>query len=280
MANNQRARRVWLTAEQQEEAVRRYLAGEGAPAIAKSYGVCANNIRNAVRRLGHAVRDKVEARTKYSIDKTAFDVVTPESAYWIGFLFADGYIGDRDKPGVSPALGLTVAVRDREHLVKLKTFLKAEHPIYDKTSAVRDKTHAQVSIYIRSRELTDALVRHGMCVKSLDRVAPDYLTESRDFWRGLVDGDGFPRGSKLGVCGGEILMRQFLDFFQRRQVGLNTVVRSQISDNLGQQTPREIFTVTFAEGTAAKAAQLLYTDAVVALDRKAADARLLIEQFG
>lgn len=276
--SNQTAHRIWLTFEQQEAAVERYLAGEGAPAIARSFGVCTNNILNAIRRRGHAVRSKVEALTKYSLDATAFDEVTPESAYWIGFLFADGSIYVKSGVQASPILTVGLANKDRGHLKKFLAFLKSDRPVYSGNSTIRGKTHAKATVSVSSVPLTESLGRYGMKLKSLDRVAPPQLIDSRDFWRGLVDGDGFvlPRKkSKLSVCGGLPLMKQFLLYFQNLGIGLNTNVRSQISDTLGQLKPKRLYTVTFACSTAVKAARHLYKDASVFLDRKMADAKAI-----
>jgi hypothetical protein len=131
----------------------------------------------------------------------------------------------------------------------------------------------QVRLSIRSQRLTAALVGHGMCNKSLKRIAPPYLIDDRDFWRGLVDGDGFVGENvsdpKLSLCGGEILMQQFIDFARRHGVGTATTVRPH----------NNIFTASYTSHAAIRLARLLYTDAVVALDRKLTNANALMAAY-
>lgn len=266
-------RRIWLTDEQRTTAVTRYKSGDSPDAIADSFGVCANNIRNALRRAGVEMRDRSQARTKLKLRTDAFNVITPESAYWIGFLFADGSLSPRSVG--APVLAVGISEKDEAHLHKLRAFLGSEHKITRYQQRVsktvpRGNTFWAVRLSIRSAHLGADLRRHGMCNKSLERVAPLHLAVSRDFWRGLVDGDGHVGCSnkkpRLGLCGGVILMHEFLDFLQGNGIGRDTNVRR------GGQIHR----VDLNCSTAIAAMKLLYDDACVALSRKHRRALALI----
>jgi hypothetical protein len=129
-----------------------------------------------------------------------------------------------------------------------------------------------VSFSLRSAFLANALEKYGMRRKSLDRVVSQDLLYSRDFWRGLVDGDGWISISKsnnprLGVCGGLGLMNQFMTFLRANNIGFNTSVRTQ----------KTIHLVAFSCGSAFEIINLLYNDCAVALDRKLVRAKQIIE---
>jgi len=265
--NNNTKIRIWLNAEQKVEIVRRYKAGEAPPTIAAAFGVCANNVRSALRKTeGIQIRDRSQSRRRYQHRENAFDKLTPESEYWIGFLFADGSI--QHQTIGSPILDLTLAVRDRDHVVKFRAFIGSNHPVREKIVPTRQinghpvAASVQAQFSLRSAALATALVKHGMCNKSLERVAPSTLVSSRDFWRGLVDGDGYVSRSavnpSIGLCGGRILIEQFAEFARANAIREKILV----SPN------RNIFTVNFGGQTARRLIHLLYNNANVALARK------------
>jgi hypothetical protein len=256
-------KRIWLTPEQKNEVALRYAAGEPAPAIAESLGVCSNNIYNTVRRLGLKIRDPSTAASRISYKKDAFDVVTPESAYWIGFLFADGWTYEQ-KRKAAPIISVGLAARDRGHLVKLRDFLGSGHAISEiknKNSKFGEFPGARLTI--SSRELYDALCVHGMRNKSLDRVATPELSRSKDFWRGLIDGDGYlgipAQKIRFGLCGGRVILEQFMAFLANHGIGHRTTIRAQ----------GKIFRIDMNCGPAEAAIRLFYSEPLcAALDRK------------
>lgn len=265
--------RIWLTDEQRASATERYLAGEPVRTIAASLDVCMNNIYEAIRHCGGAVQNRVAAATRLAHRADAFNApLTPEAEYWIGFLWADGWINWRKK-SQSSVLCLAVAIKDRNHLVKLKTFLGSEHKINEylrrnvKFGKRKVKPRRMAQLAVPSRQLTDALDKYGMCTKSLSRTAPAVLLDSRDFWRGLVDGDGYishrsdrTKQPRIGLCGGKILMQQFLDFIRRK--GLEHAI--SVCRGKGKRLCRADMTCS----TATRTIDLLYRSASVALDRK------------
>ncbi len=55
----------------------------------------------------------------YNINENVFDNIdTEEKAYWLGFLYADGYVTYKNY-----TIGLGVALKDIDHLRKFKDFL-------------------------------------------------------------------------------------------------------------------------------------------------------------
>ena len=59
---------------------------------------------------------------KKKINKNIFEVInTEEKAYWLGFLYADGYVGLTDN-----RVELTLQLSDVNHIEKFKTFLNSD----------------------------------------------------------------------------------------------------------------------------------------------------------
>ncbi len=124
-----------------------------------------------------------------TLDETAFDVVTPESAYWVGFLMATGSItraGTR-----SPAIAVTTADEDRAHLERFRSFVKAMEPITVGTrDGFRDASRSYLSVQVRSARLAKTLARYGVVPHKALVAKAFELEGNRHFWRGCIDGDG------------------------------------------------------------------------------------------
>jgi hypothetical protein len=95
----------------------------------------------------------------------------------------------------------------------------------------------------------------------------DYLIQSRDFWRGVVDGDGslgvLATGyAYFGLVGSRRLLEAFSSFLQSNKLGAKMTIRAD----------KTIFQVATAGHTAEKIVVFLYRNATVALDRKAVTA--------
>lgn len=163
-----------LTDVERSEVVQRYLAGESLLQLANAYGVTEPSIR------GLLVRRKVPLRkVVHTLREDAFDRLTPEACYWIGFLFADGSVCYRQ--GHKPQISVGLAARDRDHLVALRNFLGSTSAISEPTP---ERQACQFSV--RSFQLCDRLLSLGRYDDRVD----DALRASRDFWRGVTDGDG------------------------------------------------------------------------------------------
>ncbi len=224
------------------------------------------------------------------VNDAAFDVLTPESLYWIGFLFADGNVhqdvikGPRKSRATagSPALNVGLSVVDRGHLEKLRTFLGSTHKISDHPahdSAPTSKggpivnTGPSVYLSVRSKQLCAALRSYGIVSKG-DRVPVSEVAASRDFWRGMVDGDG-----SLGTytSGGYTYVRVRL----AGQIALlGTFSRFLVDQRLARlnvSKEEHIWTIGTTGAPATAIIKFLYENACESLDRKAESARLAIE---
>lgn len=143
----------------------------------------------------------ISNRNKTNFNETFFDVIdTEEKAYWLGFMYADGYIAASDN-----AVGLDISLKDIDHLKKYNKALSYTKGLNIKeTHQFGSKLHTNsngeimymVSTVIRNSHLWEALNSKG-CVpnKSLILTFPNenIFTSKKliyDFIRGYVDGDG------------------------------------------------------------------------------------------
>ena len=111
--------------------------------------------------------------------------------YWAGFLFADGTIVRRTG---SPEVAVVLAEKDVAHVEKLRSFLGSDPAI---TRIRKEQQRGNfggasgtVRFSVRSERLVGRLEHAGM-VANQGRVACVELAHSADFWRGVVDGDGW-----------------------------------------------------------------------------------------
>lgn len=131
---------------------------------------------------------------KYNIDENYFEVInTPNKAYWLGFLYADGCVSERHKKGkTSYILELTLAEKDIFHLEKLKMCLKSNAPI--KHRIIKNKYEA-CRITICNKKICEDLIKLGCTPrKSLTLTFPTEEQVPKEliphFIRGYLDGDG------------------------------------------------------------------------------------------
>jgi hypothetical protein len=128
------------------------------------------------------------ANKKYTFDENYFTHIdSPEKAYWLGFLFADGYNTDDE-------IVIELAKKDITHLVKFKKTIKATQLISTRSKYDKNQLNTKefASIRISSREMCKILSIHGMIKnKTYTLKYPDINSEyDRHFIRGFFDGDG------------------------------------------------------------------------------------------
>lgn len=109
---------------------------------------------------------------------------TPETLYWMGFLFADGSINEYKR------LSLVLAIKDKDHLLNFKKFCEIPNHLY-----IKDKKKI-ISIGVKAQ---DKFTVEKLCnkydLKSNKTIhPPDYIPKNVDlflaFIVGFIDGDG------------------------------------------------------------------------------------------
>jgi len=256
---NRDAVRLRLTKHQisDGEIAARYQAGESTVALAAALGCSSGLVGRRLERGGVARR---AGGTRYTVNGSAFDTVTQESAYWVGFMMADGDV-HYPKAGNSPSLGATVQTADRAHLELFREFLSYTGKVYHG----RGKSRLQVC----SRDLVEALSKFGVLPRKSLTAKAIGLENDRHFWRGVVDGDGHVSAGRRGrpcrlIClaGSRNLLEQFADF-----------VRAVAGGERPKLYPHSnIFQLYLYGDRASRVAEVLYDGCSVALARKLAQA--------
>lgn len=94
--------------------------------IEKKVNNTRHTISRALKRKGYEV---VNRQNETKFNETVFDIIdTEEKAYWLGFLYADGYLSQNEKNGKHKYLvELSLSLCDIEHLYKFQDFLQFNH---------------------------------------------------------------------------------------------------------------------------------------------------------
>lgn len=130
----------------------------------------------------------------YSYDRNKFKkIMTEDDAYWLGFLYADGYVCHTEH---SWWYGVELQYRDIGHLRKLNKYMSGNMHIdtFYKKSPTSDNICKMCRLAYYSKQLVINLVNSG-CVQRKSKIitmpfgiVPDELM--RHFIRGYFDGDG------------------------------------------------------------------------------------------
>ena len=140
---------------------------------------------------GITIRTSVETSTKYKAVSTFFSTIdSEEKAYWLGFMYADGYVTG------TKIIGCKLSIKDENHLIKLRNTLSPTKPLYyDETSQGFGNNTKSVALIITNISLFNDLVNKG-CIQNKSKlltfpsksIVPKELIHH--FIRGYFDGDG------------------------------------------------------------------------------------------
>lgn len=126
---------------------------------------------------------------KCNFNEHSFDEITPESAYWVGFLMADGGVSSWNY-----SVYLNLSSKDIGHIEKFKKFMGSSNPIKNKVAKnpfKNGKDYNTSSFSVSSLYLQYKLEKYGIKPKkSATAKVSDNLVYNRHFWRGVIDGDG------------------------------------------------------------------------------------------
>jgi hypothetical protein len=124
--------------------------------------------------------DTLESGDAKSLTLDYFEELDPENAYWLGFLYGDGWISGEEYP----SLGLEISKKDEEHLRRFREDVGSSHAITEKEE--------KVSVTITRPEFCQHLKEQNLRKdKTFDDSLPG-LSEGLlpHFVRGLFDADG------------------------------------------------------------------------------------------
>lgn len=164
-----------------EDVVEDYNNGMSLTKMAIKYKTSTVTLSRHLRRAGIEVVNRQNV-TKFN--ENIFDSIdTEEKAYWLGFIYADGCISNRDN-----RFELSLSLHDIEHLRKFAKFMNHENNVKQDSYRCR--------FYVTNKHLWNTLNSYGCTPrKSLTLEFPDEnIFKSKDlirhFIRGYFDGDG------------------------------------------------------------------------------------------
>lgn len=189
--------------------------------IAKEIKTSPEAVSKKLKESNIHIRTDREQALKYSVNEHYFDAIDNEhKAYWLGFLYADGYIVSKRKCG-NRKVGLSLSIKDKERLEAFKEDINFTGPIniYSTNSSYKKNT-VYGRVLITSEHMAQQLIKKG-CIeqKTKQLVFPDDSIVPKqykyDFIRGYLDGDGsitinIRNGKVINVCIGFTGTKEFL----------------------------------------------------------------------
>lgn len=254
-----------LNKEQESNIISDYNAGVSVHDISNTYHIgllraneilAKNNIQK--KSLSKILRDY----NNYTLNEHVFDYINENSAYWVGFLMSDGNI-------YKDHIRLHIQLRDIAHLEKFKLFMGSNHRI--KTG--QKDGHPWCNIKFRSKYISKKLSEYNIVPnKTFITKTPDSLLFDKNYWRGMVDGDGtvgiYSGHACIGLSGTKEIVQEFLDF-------CNTIV----SHNYTPHKHENIYFVRISCRIARKIIRYLYEGSNIYLNRKYETAMKIIKSM-
>jgi hypothetical protein len=249
-----------------EKSIDLYKSGLSSIKVIEITGIGIGKLATSLKKRGLTRSNKINSR-KYNVNHDFFNKIDNEyKAYWLGFIYADGYISKRKE--TEKKLGIALGIKDICHLETFKKHINATYPI----NIYKSKSFGGVEIeYCRllmsSGQLFDNLVAKGVFEKKTfilkfpdESIVPKEL--QNHFIRGYFDGDGsFKKNNNFyafDLCG----TKEFL-------LKCQEILGKQAKLQKRHKDDKNNFSFSIGgRRQAKKAGDYLYENATVYLDRK------------
>ena len=248
---------------------RYYNKNETIDSIAKSYKLKRYHLNYFFDKKGWKRKSISESKRKYTLDEHYFDEInTPNKAYILGLLYADGYNNTLIKNVV-----LSLSIKDKDFLEKIKQELKSNKPlnIYEYDQENRKYHSKPIAVMnLSSKHMSETLENKGMIQnKSLVLEFPNWLREDLKphFIRGYFDGDGCVNISKkyLRINFSIMSSKNFCEDMQRYL--LKNGIVTYVNAHCGAKKETRVLRVS-KKDTVKQLYNLMYKDATLYLERK------------
>ncbi len=182
--------------------------------ILKQFNITYTTLRKILNENGIEEYETNELKRTYKFDETFFDEInTPEKAYMLGFIYADGGINEERN-----TLTITIQEQDVGLLIRFTELTQNEKPLRDIFNKQYNKIYK--SFNIQSIKLIKQLKKLGLMEnKSFKIKFPNFLREDlyKYFIRGYFDGDGYIsyvpgkfQHAHAGFCGNKEFIQELL----------------------------------------------------------------------
>lgn len=130
-------------------------------------------------------------RRTYNVNDDYFNIIDNEhKAYWLGFIYADGYI-----KSTKDEIGISLSINDKSHLEKFKNDIGFTGSIHDYIGKGYNEQTKYSRILFTSKQMKSDLKKLGVIENKTNTLifpnsnqVPDQFLN--DFIRGYIDGDG------------------------------------------------------------------------------------------
>jgi len=236
--------------------IKGYEDGESCSSLSKQYPVSRATISKYLKKNGIVVINK--QNQQLGLKKNIFSKIdTEEKAYWLGFLYADGYVSPTGNK-----INLTLKESDKTHIENFKKFLGSDCKI-----TYRSKLNAY-RLSIRCKQISQDLISLG-CVPnktwSINSIPNIPKNLKIDFIRGYFDGDGcitFGNTNKEGkrslvinIVSNKYMLDAICNFLNEKR-------------NYSKKKGTDVEMVRWSGIKAAKLLGLMYDHSTVYLERK------------
>lgn len=256
---------VWKS-EEVEEIKKLYVKDRlSSLKISKLFGVSSPTIQKLLK--SECVLRKVgESNIKYSQNNDYFKYInTEEKAYWLGFIYADGYITRSNQ------LRINLAIKDENHLVKFYKSIESDREVKYTDKTVGENIYYGCYAYVASSDFTKKIINKG-CItnKSLiltfpteDIVPSEFINH---FIRGYFDGDGSIHIGRVNTTGYKNYRVSFVGTYQflttlKNKLNCNDLKLEDRGTHFSLQIygNKQVFNVL---------RNFIYRDANISMDRK------------
>lgn len=172
--------------------------------LSMSYKDIANALGFSERQIRGWVNNHCPRKNRVFNSDVFHKIDTSEKAYWLGYIYADGWISRHKRNHSDSAddftyeFGMELHCGDRCVLEQLNHFLGGKHLIQDRTRklVIANNQHESIvhtsTIRVYSKRLVEDLCRNGI---DYNKTYSDRIIDIRqdlfpDFLRGYIDGDG------------------------------------------------------------------------------------------
>lgn len=173
-----------------KEIVEKYNNGISGIELSKIYCCSSTLIYKVLKNNNVSVRSNKENSRKYTLNNNIFNEIdTIEKAYWLGFMYADGYVSINNNQKI---FGISLSKKDKLHLIKFNNFLDSNYPINTYNGTGYSNGNEYCRLNITSDTVVKDLIKHGCVEHKTDTLKAPCIDENfvPHFIRGYLDGDG------------------------------------------------------------------------------------------
>lgn len=173
------------------EVIKAVRESDSIRSAAKKLGIHPSSLTKRMVKLNIQIEKEKDYR-KYKVNDDSFSKLDAETAYWLGFIAADGSVVDN-------TLRFVLNRRDEETLQRFLDFCDSNYPVNYHTAHYTDNDGVKhefdaVNLKITSKKIVDDLAKYGIVQnkKNMDIPFIQYIPEEYkvDFIIGFFDGDG------------------------------------------------------------------------------------------